>query len=153
MTGFWSVPGEVIAVDRWTETQVSSSSGRVLISGQHVSVTPPKVWTDAIARKAVWIRTADSEFEMPVPDGVSVRAGHRVHAVASTVVGKEAGQWSALVNHDTGHWNQVDRFPPGGCYGWWTNFVMSFGQGFGNVGLGVVLLYAIPLAILIVSTR
>lgn len=147
-TGFCAFPGEVVAVERWTETRVSSANGNVLVSGHHVSVTPPKVWADTMARKAVWIRTADSEFEMAVPEGTPVRTGHRVHAVASTVVGRQAGQRSALVNHDTGRWNQVDRFPTGGCYGAWTDFVMGFGQGTGNFGMGVTLLYAVPGAIL-----
>lgn len=145
--GFWSVSGEVVAVDRWTETTVSSSNGAVSTFGNHVTVTPPRVWASTVNRKAVWIRTASSEFQVPVPEGLAVRSGHRVHVVAASLTTAVTGQWSAIVNHDTGRWCQVDQVPPGRVYDAWTSFVMGFGQGTGNLAFGIMCLYAALLSV------
>lgn len=146
--GFWSVPGEVVAVDRWTETKVSSSHGSVSIIGNNVAVSVPRVWASAVARKAIWIKTDATELQIPVPEDFAIRTGHRVDAVAASLTDGKSGQWSAIVNHDTGRWCQVDRVPPGGAYDWWTNFVVGFGQGFGNLFVGAMILYAVPFTLI-----
>ena len=146
--GFAAVRGEVVAVERWTETQVSTANGSVHVHGNQVSVHPPKVWATAVGRKVIWIRTASDEVQVPVPEDLQVRQGHRVQAVISTGLENGASQWAAIVNHDTKRWTQVDRFPPSGCYDPWTSFVMGFGQGTGNLAMGIMGLYAFALGVL-----
>ena len=146
--GFSAVAGEVVAVERWTETRVGSAGGSVHVHGNNVAVVPPKVWATATARKALWIRTADDEIQVPVPDGMQVRQGHRVHAVIATGVNRGGSQWAAVANHDTNRWAQVGRFPPTGAYDPWTSFVMGFGQGVGNLTVGIMGLYGFCLGML-----
>jgi hypothetical protein len=130
--GFAAVEGEVVSVERWTETQVSTANGSVHVYGNQVSVNPPKVWAKAVGRKAIWIKTADDEVQVPVPEDLHVRQGHRVQAVISTGLDNGASQWAAIVNCDTNRWTQVDEFPPSGCYDPWTGVVMGFGQAMGH---------------------
>ncbi len=143
--GFSAVAGEVVAVERWTETQVSSAPGSVRVYGDQVTVSPPKIWASAVGRKAVWLRTASDELQIRVPADLAVRQGHRVHAVISTGMDRRDSQWAAIVNHGTNRWTQVDLFPPCRCYDPWTSFVMGFGQGFGNLAVGVMGLYGVGL--------
>lgn len=139
--GFAAVQGEVVAVERWTETQTSSSPGSVHIYGNLVTVVPPKTWATAVARKALWIKTDADEVQVPVPESLQVRQGHRVHAVISTGPGRSGSQWAAIVNHDTNRWTQIDQYPPCDILGVWSSIVVGFGQGTGNVFLGAMGLY------------
>jgi hypothetical protein len=140
--GFAAVRGEVVNIERWTETRVSTAGGSVHVHGNQVSVSPPKVWATAVGRKAIWVRSSADEVQVPVPEDLQVRQGHRVQAVIATGVDNGASQWAAIVNHDTNRWTQVDRSPPSGCYDPWTSVVMGFGQGMGNVAMGIMCLYA-----------
>ena len=126
--GFAAIRGEVVAVERWTETRVSTAGGSVFVHGNQVSVNPPKVWATAVGRKAIWLKSDTNEMQVPVPEDLQVRQGHRIQAVIATGVDNGASQWAANVNHDTRRWTQMDRFPPSGCYDPWTSFVMGFGQ-------------------------
>lgn len=139
--GFAAVQGEVVAIERWTETQTSSAPGSVHIYGNQVTVVPPKVWATAVGRKALWIKTEADEIQVPVPESLQVRQGHRVHAVVSTGPGRNGSQWAAIVNHDTSRWTQVDRYPPCDILGVWSSIVVGFGQGTGNVFGGAMGLY------------
>lgn len=141
--GFSAVSGEVVAVERWTETQVSTASGSVHVFGNNVAVNPPKVWATAVGRKAVWIRTAADELQIPVPENTQVRQGHRVHAVLATGLDADRSQWAAIVNHNTNRWIQVDRLPPSGCFDPWTGFVMGLTGNSGNPAPGAFWLYGI----------
>ncbi len=147
MVGFATVRGEVVAIERWTETQVSTAAGSVQVHGNQVFVSPPKVWTTAVGRKAIWIRSGADEVQIPVPENLQVRQGHHVQAVIATGLGNGASQWAAVVNHDINRWTQVDRFPPSGCYDPWTSFVMGFGQGVGDLTMGIMCLYAAILGV------
>ncbi len=142
--GFAAVKGKVVAVDRWTETRVGSAGGSVVVSGNHVSVAPPRVWATATARKAVWIKTDADEIQVPVSDILQVRQGHSVSAVVATGIDNGQSQWAAIVNHDTGRWTQVDRFPPCGSYDPFTSVIMAFGQG-GEVAVRIMVLYGVVL--------
>lgn len=144
--GFATVTGEVVAVERWTETRVSSANGSVHVYGNQVSVNPPKVWATAVGRKAIWLKTDADEVQLSVPESLQVRQGHKVQAVISTGVANGTSQWAAIVNRDTNRWTQIDRFPPSGCYDPWTSFVMGFGQGVGNLATGIMCLYGVVLA-------
>ena len=142
--GFSAVAGEVVAVERWTETQVSTASGSVQVFGNTVAVSPPQVWATAVGRKAIWIRTASDELQIPVPENTQVRQGHRVHAVVSTGVDYGRSQWAAIVNHDTSRWMQVDVYPPSGFYDPFTGFVMAFGGSAGGApGQAIMWLYVV----------
>ena len=144
--GFATVTGEVVAVERWTEAQVSTANGSVHVHGNQVSVNPPKVWATAVGRKAIWIRSDADEMQVPVPEDLQVRQGHKVQVVISTGVANGASQWAAVVNHDTSRWTQIDRFPPSGCYDPWTSFVMGFGQAGGaDPALRIMCLYGVVL--------
>ena len=142
--GFAAVEGEVISVERWTETHVGSAAGSVFVSGNQVAVAPPRVWATATARKAVWIKTDADEVQVPVPDSLQVRQGHSVSAIVATGIDNGQSQWAAIVNHDTGRWTQVDRFPPCGSYDPFTSVVMAFGQG-GEVAVRIMVLYGVVL--------
>ncbi len=142
--GFAVVDGEVVSVERWTETRVGSTGGSVIVSGNQISVAPPRVWASAHARKAVWVKTATDEFQVPVPDGLQVRQGHSVGALVATGVDNGQSQWAALVNRTTGRWVQLDSFPPCGSYDPFTSVIMAFGQG-GEVAVRVMVLYGVLL--------
>ena len=145
--GFATVTGEVVAVERWTETRVSTAGGSVHVYGNQVSVNPPKVWATAVGRKAIWLKTDADEMEVSVPESFQVRQGHKVQVVISTAIDNGASQWAAIVNRDTNRWTQIDRFPPSGCYDPWTSFVMAFGQaGRTNPALRIMCLYGVVLA-------
>ena len=60
--GFAAVEGEIVAVERWTETQTSSAPGSVHVHGNQVTVVAPRVWANAVARKALWIKTEADEL-------------------------------------------------------------------------------------------
>ena len=144
--GFAAVRGEVVTIERWTETQVSTAGGSVHVHGNQVSVNPPKVWATTVGRKAIWLKIDADELQVPVPEDLQVRQGHRVQAVIATGVDNGSSQWAAIVNRDTNRWTQLDRFPPSGCYDPWTSVVMGFGQGVGNLAMGIMCLYGVMLA-------
>ena len=140
--GFAAVKGEVVAVERWTETHVGSAAGSVFVSGNQVAVAPPRVWATAIARKAVWIKTDADEIQVPVPDSLQVRQGHMVSAIVATGVNNGESQWAAVVNRDTNRWTQIDRFPPCGSYDPFTSVIMALCQG-GEVAVRIMALYGV----------
>ncbi len=142
--GFSAVEGTVVSIERWTETHVGSAAGAVFVSGNQISVAPPRVWATATARKAVWVKTDSDEIHVPVPESLPVRQGHRVVAVVATGVNNGESQWAALVNHDTSRWTQIDRFPPCGSYDPFTSVIMAFGQG-GEVAVRIMVLYGVVL--------
>lgn len=122
---FSLIPGEVVGVDRQTDTHFETTSGSVVAFGNVVSVTAPSVTASSTASKRVWVRRKDgTELSIAAPDSVQARAGHKVAVMLAS--GMQAGvpkhQWCAIVNYTTGHWNQVDRHPPVHVYNAWTNF-------------------------------
>lgn len=144
---FSSVDGEVVGVDRQTDTQFQTTSGSVVAFGTVVNVTAPTVTAYSQASKLVWIRRDDgTEMSVVAPDSFEGRAGHRVTVLLASggQHGTDVHQWCAVVNHTTRLWNQVDQLLPVRIYGWWTAFWNVFITTAGSAGFtfGVVVLWA-----------
>lgn len=144
---FFSVDGEVVGVDRQTDTQFQTTSGSVVAFGTVVNVTAPTVTAYSQASKLVWIRKDDgTEMSVVAPDSFGGRAGHRVTVLLASggQHGADVHQWCAIVNHTTRLWSQVDQLPPVRIHGWWTAFWDGFISTAGSAGFtfGIVVLWA-----------
>lgn len=130
---FSIVPGEVVGVDRQTDTRFETTSGSVVAFGNVVNVTAPSITASSKASKRVWVRREDgTELSIVAPDSVEARAGHKVAVVLATgmQLGKPKHQWCAIVNYTTRHWNQLDRHPPIHVYNRWNDFwIVNAKQG------------------------
>lgn len=94
---FWSFEGDIVRVDQWTETQISSSGG-VVMDGSTVS--PPRIRGSTKLRQRIWLRRQDgTEVPLAGDESVAVAPGHRIAVVVAKndKTGKQIIQ--ALVNY------------------------------------------------------
>lgn len=134
---FSSVDGEVVGVDRMTDTHFETTAGSVVAFGTVVNVTAPAITAYSQASKRFWIRREDgTEMCVAAPDVVEARVGHKVTVLLASgkVKGEAKHQWCAIVNHSTRHWEQIDQFPPMRIHGAWTAFWGWLNSIPGNVG-------------------
>lgn len=112
---FSLVPGEVVSVDRLTDTHFETRSGSVMAFGNVVSVTAPTVTAHTRASKNLWVRQENgTELSIAVHDDVQARAGHEVALLVATGARCRIlrHQWCAVVNYTTGRWDRIDQLPP-----------------------------------------
>lgn len=144
---FSKLAGEVVGVDRWTESHVESSSGSVAVFGRSVHVTPPAITAWSEAKQRLWVRLSDGkELSVPVGASVEARVGHAVELVLAT--GKLKGdksQWCAVWNKTATKWWQIDRFPPCRIYDAWTSFWLGLFQGLSQASPFVALVCILAL--------
>lgn len=139
---FSLVSGEVVGVDRQTDTHFETTPGSVMAFGNVVSVTAPSISARSHASKRVWVRKEDgTEMSIAAPDNLEARAGHKVAVLLASGMqqGAPKHQWCAIVNYTTGHWNQVDQYPPVNVVSGWLGFWVGIVFYGGPPVLGVML--------------
>lgn len=112
---FSPVFGEVVGVDRQTDTHFETTPGSVVAFGNVVSVTAPTISAHTQSSKCVWVRQENgTELSIAVPDNVQARPGQKVALLITTGTqsSKVKRQWCAIVNYTTGHWDKIDQHPP-----------------------------------------
>lgn len=122
---FSLVHGEVVSVDRLTDTHFETTPGSVMAFGNVVNVTSPTVSAYSKASKRVWVRKEDgTELSIAAPDSVETRAGHNVAlmVVSGMHLGKPVHQWCAIVNHTTQRWDHLQHDAPVNPFGKWNTF-------------------------------
>ena len=138
---FKAMTAEVLSIDRWTDTFLSTAPGSVHVVGSGMVVHPPRVWASTFGRQAVWLRMADREVRVAVPADLAIRAGQTVQAIVAREAAGADAQWAAIVNHGTGTWTQIDHYPPGGRFGFCTKVLQLVGGLVGVPGAGILIVY------------
>lgn len=101
---FWSVTGEVLGSNKYSETRISSSGGGGYVSGSgdHVSgyISAPTIHSRSITNHEFWIRTEDG-FEEGIKfrnTDIPLRPGQKITLI-SAGRDKSWGWYTILVNH------------------------------------------------------
>jgi len=104
---FWSITGEVLSQNKFSETHVSSSGGGGYVgkSGGHVSA--PTVRSSTSINQEFWIKTDDGKeksvqlYDQDIP----IREGQKITLISGGLKGKDPGYKLVLVNHNSKeHW-------------------------------------------------
>lgn len=98
---FWSITGEVIGQNKYSETHVSSSGGGGYVGQQGGYVSAPQVKSKVTTQHEFWVRKEDgTEESIKFTDvDIPLREGQKITLIASYLNYKERGPWSILVNH------------------------------------------------------
>ncbi|MFU1569509.1 hypothetical protein [Aeromonas veronii] len=146
---FWSVTGEIMAQNKYSETHVSSSGGGGYIGAHGGHIRAPSVHSTTVTNHEFWIKTEDGSEESVQLAGcdIPLREGQKITLISAGVKGKGEGCYSVLVNHNAkSHWFikkaddlnkrlQIDVVSAkpilitGGLFGLVTYITGSFGAG------------------------
>ncbi|MCE9924359.1 hypothetical protein LZ640_07655 [Aeromonas media] len=110
---FWSVTGEIMAQNKFSETHVSSSGGGGYVGTHGGHISAPRVHSTTVTNHEFWIKTEDGTEESVQLAGcdIPLREGQKITLISAGVKGKGEGYYSVLVNHNAkNHWfiNKAD---------------------------------------------
>lgn len=111
---FWSVTGEIMAQNKYSETHVSSSGGGGYVGTHGGHISAPSVHSTTVTNHEFWIKTEDGSEESVQLAGrdIPLREGQKITLISAGIKGKGEGYYSVLVNHNANkHWfiNKADR--------------------------------------------
>ncbi|MFQ2209979.1 hypothetical protein ACK31V_04610 [Aeromonas caviae] len=104
---FWSVTGEIMAQNKFSETHVSSSGGGGYVGTHGGHISAPSVHSTTVTNHEFWIKTEDGSEESVQLAGcdIPLREGQKITLISAGVKGKGEGYYSVLVNHNANkHW-------------------------------------------------
>ncbi|WP_165313155.1 hypothetical protein [Vibrio ziniensis] len=158
---FWSVTGEILGQNKYSETHVSSSGGGGYV-GQHGGhVSAPTVHSTTVTNHEFWIKKEDGSEKSIQLAGhdIPLREGQKITLISAGIKGKDSGYFSVLVNHNANqHWfvNKADSlnkllkidqisgksiFIAGGL--WWLVTSITNSVGTGAIITGAFVVYRI----------
>jgi hypothetical protein len=104
---FWSVTGEVIGTNKYSETHVSSSGGGGYVGQYGGHVSAPTIHSSTITNHEFWIKTEDGYEKDIKLRGVDIplRAGQKITLISAGMKGEDTGWHCIFINHSAGkHW-------------------------------------------------
>lgn len=110
---FWSVTGEILGQNKYSETHVSSSGGGGYVGKHGGHVSAPQVHSTTVTNHEFWIKKEDGSEKSVQLAGhdIPLREGQKITLISAGVKGKDSGYFSVLVNHNANkHWfiNKAD---------------------------------------------
>jgi len=98
---FWSITGEVIGQNKYSETHVSSSGGGGYVGKHGGFVNAPQVNSTVVTNHEFWIKKDNGVEESVQLSGADIplREGQKVTAIFSHLSSEDEGPCSILVNH------------------------------------------------------
>lgn len=111
---FWSVTGEVIGQNKYSETHISSSGGGGYINQHGGHISAPTISSSVVTNQEFWIRRANGVEKSVQLSGrdIPLRQGQVITLISAGLKGKDSGYYSILVNHNAKrHWfiNKADQ--------------------------------------------
>lgn len=104
---FWSVTGEVIGQNKYSETHISSSGGGGQVINGSGFVKAPEINTETIENHEFWIRKPNgTEKSIKLVDAnIPLRIGQKITLISAGLKDKDTGYHVVLVNHNANsHW-------------------------------------------------
>mgnify|MGYP000277111991 CR=1 FL=1 len=104
---FWSVTGEVLDQNKYSETHVSSSGGGGYVGKHGGHVSAPSVHSTTVTNHEFWIKKEDGSEKSVQLAGhdIPLRGGQKITLISAGIKGKDSGYFSVLVNHNANqHW-------------------------------------------------
>ncbi|MCM2680716.1 hypothetical protein [Echinimonas agarilytica] len=104
---FWSITGEILSQNKYSETHVHSSGGGGYVGKDGGHVSPPNVHSNTITNHEFWIKKSDGSEKSIQLSGhdIPLRPGQRITIISAGMKGKDSGYYSVLVNHHANeHW-------------------------------------------------
>lgn len=104
---FWSVTGEILGQNKYSETHVSSSGGGGYVGRHGGHVSSPSVHSTTVTNHEFWIKKEDGSEKSVQLAGhdIPLREGQKITLISAGIKGNDSGCFSVLVNHNANkHW-------------------------------------------------
>lgn len=110
---FYTVTGEVLGNDKYSETHVSSSGGGGYVGQYGGHISAPQVSSRTTTNQEIWIKTesgSEKSIQLKGYD-IPMRPGHKITVISAGNKDADSHWYTAIVNHSTEkHWllNKAD---------------------------------------------